>query len=146
MAADIRTDLSELRPAKGPGDPSGMLIGWPDLEEYARHPVGEPDARVRMLGYMMDGYQTYPDGAQLQMFILMPEAGQFLHPAHRVPNEMVEVWLGQPVPFKFRALVWVSGILQRTGNSPRDEKASWAMRDAETERAEQREITRWFAP
>ena len=32
---------------------------------------------------MMDGYRPSRDGEQVSMFILLPEAGQFLHPAHR---------------------------------------------------------------
>lgn len=78
------------------------------------------------------------------MFILMPEAGHFPHPAHRIANEMVEVWLRRPLSFKFRTLIWASGNLQRTENSPRGKKATYAMRDAGVETAEQREITRWF--
>jgi hypothetical protein len=51
IAADLRTDLSEWSPLPGAPD----VLGWRDLA--TAHP---PDwKRVRLLGYMMDGYQAY---------------------------------------------------------------------------------------
>ena len=136
MTIDMRTDLSDLHPVKPWTDASTSLIGWQDL--------GGPLRKVRMLGYMMDGYTSSPDGTKLQMFILMPEAGQLLHAAHRIPSEMVEVWLQRPVAFRFRSLIWVSGTLQSTRQEARGEKALYALREAEVEWAQNREITRWF--
>jgi hypothetical protein len=52
------------------------------------------------------------------MFILLPEAGQFLHPAHRISNQMVEVRPTHPLAFRYRELVWASGILNRTFGEP----------------------------
>ena len=80
------------------------------------------------------------------MFVLMPEAGHFLHPAHRIPEEMVEVWLNRPVWFKYRRLVWVSGTLTRTSNSPNSDKALFAMHNALITPAADPEIARWFTP
>ncbi len=80
------------------------------------------------------------------MFVLMPEAGHFLHPAHRIPEEMVEVWLNRPAWFKYRRLVWVSGVLARTSNSPKSDKALFAMYNALIMPAADAEIARWFTP
>ncbi|HWE51449.1 MAG TPA: hypothetical protein VG273_16775 [Bryobacteraceae bacterium] len=152
MVADMRVDLSELHPSRELADAGAALIGWPDLESDDGRPVEiehaawHTRARLKMMGYMMDGYRPAADGVQVRMFILMPEAGVILHPAHRIPNEMVEVWLRRPVLFKFRDLVWVSGTLQATGNNPRGEMALYALKDAESETADQRDITRWFGP
>jgi hypothetical protein len=77
--------------------------------------------------------------------MLMPEAGQLLHPAHRIPDEMVEVWLKTRVPFKERSLVWVSGVLTLTAQHG-GEEASYAMRDAAIEPAIESDIKRWFKP
>ena len=152
VAADMRNDLSELKPTAASG--AAALIGWPDLNPgydrpaQTRWPSG---TRVRMLGYMMDGYQPVPEGAKAGMFILMPEAGHFLHPAHRIPGEMVEVWPARPLPFQYRRLVWVWGPLRRVAHeaasgSPRRDTALFAMRDAEVRAADNADIARWFIP
>src|SRR5260370_34728536 len=97
---------------------------------------------------MMDVYHPVRDETAVKMFILMPEAAQLLHPAHRHPDEMVEVWLasGRSVSYVDRNLVWVEGTLQRVHQSSREGLASYAIRDAAVERASDRDITRWFAP
>ena len=147
VAADMRNDLSELKPAAASGD--AALIGWPDLNPgydrpaQTRWPSG---TRVRMPGYMMDGYRPVPVGTSAGMFILMPEAGHFLHPAHRIPEEMVEVWLSRPTPYQDRRLVWVWGLLRRLAGSPRRETALFAMSDAEVRPADESDIARWFIP
>ena len=97
-----------------------------------------------MLGYMMDGSQRAQDGAQVETFILMPDAGQFLHPAHRIPDEMVETWLARPAPFQYRRLVWVSGVLARIPRRPHSNRALYAIKDAEVAPAPESDITRWF--
>jgi hypothetical protein len=80
------------------------------------------------------------------MFILLPEAGQFLHPAHRIPDQMVEVWLARPTPFTYRRLVWASGVLARTPGRRDPDKALYSLKDSVIENAENRDITRWFRP
>ena len=149
VATDMRADLSELKPVQDPGDQAPAAIGWADLETENGLPVSLDQvswhSRVRMLGYMMDGNTTVPNGAPVDVFVLMPEAGHWLHPAHRIPNQMVEIRLGRPVPFAFRRLVGVSGMLGRTERPERD-KALYVMEDAVVEPAEERDITRWFHP
>jgi hypothetical protein len=140
VAVDMRSDLSELNPAKQVDDEGSIPVGWPELERDGAQ------GRVRMIGYMMDGYQPSSDGAPVDMFILLPEAGQFLHPAHRIPNQMVEVRPPRPVPLRRRELVWAVGTLNRTTGKPGEEKAAWAMGDAEVEAAAERDIGKWFRP
>jgi hypothetical protein len=141
VAMDMRSDLSELKSAGQADEKGAVPVGWPDLER--RH---EDAGRVRMIGYMMDGYQPSPNGATVDMFVLLPEAGQFLHPAHRVPNQMVEVHPSHPVVFHYRDLVWATGILNRTIGSLGDEKAAYAMVAAEVIPASERDIGKWFHP
>jgi hypothetical protein len=140
VAADIRSDLSELKPAKLLDDAGFAPMGWPELEGSVT------ERPVRMIGYMMDGYRSYPGGVNVDMFVLLPEAGQFLHPAHRIPNQMVEVWPRRPVLFRNRQLVWAMGRLNRTMGKAGEEKAAWAMGDAEVRPAEPRDIAKWFEP
>jgi len=148
VSLDVHSDLSGLWPSQRLADPATVLVGWADQDvEHAA--ASQSQGRSRMLGYMMDALhdgakQQTPDGTAVQTFILMPEAGQFLHAAHRIPNEMVEVWLRTPAPFRHRSLIWASGLLQPSGNRQRGDKALYAMTDAAIEPADQRDITRWF--
>src|SRR5580704_9600193 len=50
VAVDMRSDLSELNPARRVDDQGPVPVGWPDLEKDGAQ------GRVRMIGYMMDGY------------------------------------------------------------------------------------------
>ncbi len=141
VAMDMRTDLSEFKSTGQVDDKGAVPVGWPDLARQ-----NEGTERVRMIGYMMDGYRPSRDGSTVDMFVLMPEAGQFLHPAHRIPNQMVDVHPSHPVVFRYRALVWVTGTLNRTMSAHGDEKAAYAMITAEVTPATARDIGKWFRP
>jgi hypothetical protein len=146
VAMDMRSDLSELK-STGQVDREGTLpVAWPDLERQHEGLGQVGPQRVGMIGYMMDGYQPSRDGAMVDMFILLPEAGQFLHPAHRIPNQMVEVRPSRPVVFHYRNLVWATGTLNRTIGSPGRDKAAYAMIAAEVSPASDRDIGKWFRP
>jgi len=146
VAMDMRSDLSELKSTGQVDDKGAVPVAWPDLERPHAGPRRVSPQRVRMIGYMMDGYRPSRDGATVDMFVLLPEAGQFLHPAHRIPNQMVEVRPSHPVVFHYRDLVWATGMLNRTLGGERDEKAAYAMSDAEVSPAAERDIGKWFRP
>lgn len=141
VGMDMRSDLSELKSTGEMDDKGAVPVGWPDLEQ--RH---DGPGRVRMIGYMMDGYQPSRDGATVDMFVLLPEAGQFLHPAHRMPNQMVDVHPSHQVVFRYRDLVWASGTLTRTIGIPGAERAAYALTAAEVNPAAERDIGKWFHP
>ncbi len=88
------------------------------------------------------------DGEPAKMFVLMPEAGHILHPAHRIPDQMVEVWPTGPIQFRFRSLVWSTGTLARTRGPHRwhDDKPLYAMTSADVRPAVESVITLWFKP
>jgi len=161
VAADMRSDLSELIPREALADQSAALIGWADLEIPEGRSVSleqrrwQPQRRVRMLGYMMEGYASdgtsdghkpARDGAPVEMFILLPEAGQILHPAHHVPDQMVEIWPKRPTQLRFRSLVWATGILARKPGRREGDKALYAMTDSDVKPTVQSDITLWFKP
>jgi hypothetical protein len=152
VAADMRSDLSDLKPIQSMVDQTTALVGWGDLEIPEGKSISveqtrwQPGRRVRMLGYMMEGEPPSQDGAPATVFVLFPEAGHILHPAHHIPDQMVDVRLTHPAPFKFRSLVWVTGTLARTANRPKSEKAMYAMTDAGVKPAADSDITRWFKP
>ena len=146
VALNMRSDLSELIPSEALPDGTATLIGWQDLEIPEGKTVSleqtrwQPGRRVRMLGYMMDSHG--------RMFVLMPEAGLILHPAHHIPDQMVEVWPTTPVPFRFRSLVWSTGNLERTRGShgSHDDRPLYTMTSAEVQPAVESDITLWFKP
>ena len=131
VAADMRPDLSDLQPLSREAD----LIGWPQLD--AALTQGRP---VRLLGYMMDLENT-PNDTPVQVFILMPEAGTMVHAAHRIPEEMIEVRLSKSVLFRYRSLVWVGGIIER---SRVRSGARYLLEDASVRSAADSYISRWF--
>ena len=147
VAMDMRNDLDELKSSGQVDEKGAVPIGWSELDGRSDSaPSHWEGQRVRMIGYMMDGYKPSRDGELLNMFILLPDAGQFLHPAHRIPDQMVEVRPLHPVAFRFRELIWASGKLNRTTARRGDEKAGYAMSDAEVIPASEREIGKWFHP
>src|ERR1019366_10386381 len=143
VAADMRIDLSDLKPVQATAHLVPATIGWEDLETDSGRPVSMDQARwqsrVRMLGYMMDGNQPARDGTPVDLFVLMPEAGHWLHPAHRFPSQMVEIRPMRTLPFQYRRLVWVSGVLSRMPGRPDPDKASYVIQDAAVEPALERE-------
>jgi hypothetical protein len=143
VAADMRSDLSALRPLGKTTDVRTVLISWPEL----RDSLGSPDTRVRMLGYMMEAGLCKPKGEEITTFILTPRAGQMLRAASRNPADGVEVRLRRSAHFSNRELVWVCGRIEHAARPSGGTSAtSYVMMDSEVSPAEQREITRWFTP
>lgn len=137
VATDMRTDLSELKPRQTTSENGDALVSWASLATDRRR-----EGRVRMLGYMMDGYQPVRDGTPVNIFILTPEAGHLLQPARRIPGKMVEIRLadGQSLPFRNRSLVWVEGVLRRNGGD------AYMMEEASAQPAKDSEVAHWFSP
>jgi hypothetical protein len=144
IAIDMRTDLSGLKARQGEREDIQPAIGWGDLANLT--PARQ--LPVRMLGYMMEGYRSVNDGTPVMMFMLMPDAGHVLHPAHRVPDEMVEVWLplDMPVRYSDRRLVWVSGTLRRKDAVLKEGEAMFTISNATVHGAAERQIRQWFVP
>ena len=78
----------------------------------------------------------------------MPEAGFWLHPVHRNPDEMVDVSLapGVTVPFTGRRLVWVTGRFRHLRTTLRYGHPLYAIDTASGEDASEKELVRWFRP
>jgi hypothetical protein len=155
ISLDTRPDLSDCQPGIGRTANDAIPLGWPALSQpgyfpKSRHPenlLPENGTVVEMLGYMMDGYKYARDGVPVAMFVLMPGAGHFMHPAHRDPDQMVEVW---PKPghvvFKNRELVRASGTFVRVPGPLREEHAQYALYNASVTPASYGDIANWFVP
>ena len=153
ISLDTRPDLSDALPSTARTTNDAILVGWPSLREpdyfsRSRYPEVPKNGTVaKMLGYMMDGYKYAGDGVPVKMFMLMPSAGHFLHPAHRDPDEMVEVWLKSgTAKFKNRQLVWACGEFERLAQHSTEEHALYALRNASVAPASYGDIKTWFGP
>jgi hypothetical protein len=153
VSLDTRPDLSDCRPKLDRTRIDADLMGWASLRKSGYVPISRhvenltPNngAVVKMLGYMMDGYKFAKDGVPVKMFILLPSAGHFLHPAHRDADEMGEVWpKSGTVIFKNRQLVWVTGAFNLLPEHSVEEHALYALRDASVAPASYEDIKNWF--
>ena len=88
IVSTTEPDLSDLTPI---GQPPGQyeLLNWFAL----RHGRFSSEAAVQALGYMVESDRSPQAGDWVRDFVLLPEAGNLLHPAHRIPDEMIAVRL-----------------------------------------------------
>ena len=141
-------DLFDLTPIASRVD-GYMLVAWYDLERSHRAlKAGGPSAGTptRVLGYMMEGDQPIRDGKEVDRFVLLPDAGSAVHPAHRFGDQMIDVHLkpGTSIAFKGSSLVWVSGTWRVLAGNPAGDRPLYQLWDARVEKADQTEIAKYF--
>jgi len=140
-------DLFDLVP-KVPQLDGYSILAWPDLER-AHHALKagalSSGARIRALGYMMDGDRSAGDH-DVSGFILLPDAGNAFHPAHRFGDQMISVRLeaGKTVRFHERGLVWAWGTLRALPGDASGQKPLYILDDARTQPADKAEIPQFF--
>ena len=141
-------DLFELTPVAGHSD-QYLVLAWPDLERgrHALHTGSiSSGAMIRALGYMMEGDRPIHDGDRVPGFILLPDGGNVVHPAHRFGDGMMDVRLeaGSTVRFSERSLVWVWGTLRMLQGDPLGHSPLYVLEHARTEPASKADIRRYF--
>jgi len=151
MTSPMGPDLSDLVSIKPAADGKGIL-DWPVLlREHAfglssdpRMMVGAADCA---LGYMAAGDEPVRDGDQTNEFILLPETGNLLHPAHRFGDQMIDVRLraGGKLRFASQSLTWVCGIFHSSSGDPEGHEPLYLLADANATRVERSYIARYFA-
>jgi hypothetical protein len=95
---------------------------------------------------MMKSDRSTGSDQWVQDFVLLPEAGNLLHPAHRIRDQMIAVHLedGARIQFAPRTLVWVSGNFRASaGLGPRSE-ALYVLDRARAKAADKADIQRYF--
>jgi hypothetical protein len=134
--ASSQPDLSELA-----AKPDSQIVDWSNLSSTTQ------SHRVRLLGYMMDTGTVIPTGKKVPEFVLMPEAGTTLHPAHREPNAMISIQLreGTVTEFRHRQLVWAEGFLSPSACSDCDGEPAHVLREAQVSPANTSDIRKFFA-
>jgi hypothetical protein len=155
IAADIRQDLSDIRPRPQAVLGAAPVVGWNALAVQDGDKPGDVLQRgprsgdpVAMLGYQMDGSVPVRDHTLVSAFTLMPDAGTWVHPAHREADEMVAVTLrgNSRTPFIFRRLVWVTGRFQHLAAKPRYGEPLYGITAAAVADASEKNLARWFVP
>jgi len=126
-----------------------VLVAWHELVSARRAlKVGEPSSGspTRVLGYMMEADAPVRNGQEIQRFVLLPDAGSAVHPAHRFGDQLVEVHLkeGDRVPFAAGSLVWVWGTWKLLRRKPNEDKALYELENARVENASSRTLRNTF--
>ncbi len=138
--ASTQPNLSGLTPIRNPQE-NYSLLNWSSL--------GRDDPRnkaVQVLGYMVDGDHPLHDGDWVKDFVVLPEAGNLLHPAHRFGDHMITVHLENDarVRFSSRSLVWVWGILRESPGDPSGSTPLHSVEQAGARPADKSEIGKYF--
>ncbi len=145
-------DLSGLSPLKEQVGPY-VILGWPPLLRDHSHFLNArtsslSGALIQVLGYMTDGAQPIATGQLVKRFVLLPDAGNLLHPAHRFGDQMIAVNLGDTNLIRFfpGRLVWVCGTFQATPGDPTGGEPLYALGNASAELASKDDIRKYFRP
>ena len=141
-------DLFDLTPVVARSD-QYLILAWPELER-ARTALNaggvSSGTMIRALGYMMEADRPIPDGGRVQSFVLLSDAGNTVHPAHRFGDQMIDVRLeaGSEVPFSARSLVWVWGTLRMLPGNPSGDVPLYVLEHARTKPADKADIQKYF--
>jgi hypothetical protein len=127
------------------------LLDWPALRQESHAPNAElpiiSGAAVQALGYMVEGEdKPAGPGTRVKEFVLLSEAGNIIHPAHRFGDEMIAVHLreGDEMLFSPRRLVWVWGTFRASLGDPAGPKPLYHLDQAQAQPADRTDIRRYF--
>ncbi len=141
IVSTTEPDLSELTPIRHPQG-QNVLLNWFALRQ-GRFSAGAP---VQALGYMVENDRPLHTGDPVRDFVLLPESGNILHPAHRIPDQMIEVRLreGEQIQFSSRSMVWVWGTLRASPEDPNGLQPLYQLDEARAKHADKSEISTYF--
>jgi hypothetical protein len=141
IVSTTEPDLSDLTPIR---QPQGhyVLLDWLALG----HGEFFFATSVQALGYMAESDRPLHTGDWVPDFVLLPEAGNILHPAHRIPGQMLAVRLreGEQIQFSPRSLVWVWGTFRASPGDPAGLQPLHHIDQARAKRADKSEISTYF--
>jgi hypothetical protein len=150
ISATSRPDLSDLVPM-GNSAGNDVILNWSTLLRDHPHALDAHSwpfagAPVQALGYMAEGDYACVEGHRVQDFVLLPDAGNVLHPAHRFGDQMIAVHLPRDarVQFRSRALVWVWGTFRACAGDPVGPKPLYTLEHARVQPAETEQIRKYY--
>lgn len=95
-----------------------LTLDWPTvykLEEECRKSAAVPasyiEKTVRLPGYMLPPHQSGGSQPEVTAFLLVPDPGHWLHPAHEDDGVLVRMNGGGKTPLRLRHALWVQGGL-----------------------------------
>jgi len=141
IVSTTEPDLSELTPIwQTPGQ--YVLLNWLAL----RNGHLSAESSIQALGYMVESDRSRHTGDWVRDFVLLPEAGNLLHPAHRIPDEMIAVRLreGERIQFSPRRLVWVWGTFRASPGDPAGLQRLYGLDRARVQLADKSDIPKYF--
>ena len=148
IVSTTEPDLSDLMPSEKQVD-EYIVLPWRELLQPTRNELNTAatvldGASVRVLGYMGD--KAIRAGALVQDFVLLPDAGNLLHPAHRFGDQMIGVRLRESdrVPFSTRQLYWVWGTFRASPGDPSGPRPLYHLEGARVRAAELTDIRAYF--
>jgi len=141
IVSTTEPDLSSLTPIRRA--PNGYaLLNWFAL------PQGRisTEAPAQALGYMLENDRPLHTGDWVRDFVLLPDAGNILHPAHRIPDQMIAIRLreGEQIQFSPRSLVWAWGIFRESPADPAGVQPLYHLDEARVKKADKSDIARYF--
>jgi hypothetical protein len=141
-------DISDLSPVFAKAD-DYTILNWIELERHRsalQQGTGAfTGARIQALGYMMETDRPVPTGKSVREFVLLPDAGNFLHPAHRFGDQMIVVHLdAREIRFVPRSLVWAKGILRASPGDPAGSRPLYDLDEAIVFPASKMDIQHYF--
>jgi len=150
ITATTQPDLSELSPLTVQ-TPEYAVLAWSSLLRghsktlEARSAIFS-GASIQVLGYMMEGAQSIRAGQPTKTFVLLPDAGNIMHAAHRFGDQTIAVHLRDRDTIKFapKALVWVWGTLQSLPGDATGSEPLYALGNARAELAPKADIDKYF--
>ena len=149
-ASTSEPDLSDLTPISQRAG-NYRVLNWPALLQDQAHGLNTgtliaSGEEVQVLGYMLGSDRSTNKDQWVQDFVLLPEAGNLMHPAHRIRDQMIAVHLeeGTRIQFSPRALVWVWGNLQASAGLGSRSEALYVIERARTKPADRADIQRYF--
>jgi hypothetical protein len=141
IVSTTEPDLSDLTPIRQiPGQYA--LLNWFALRQGRL----SSESSVQALGYMVESDRSPHSGDWVRDFVLLPEAGNLLHPAHRIPDEMIAVRLreGEKIQFSPRRLVWVWGTFRVSPGDPAGLQPLYDLDRARVQLADKSDIPKYF--
>ena len=141
IVSTTEADLSGLTPILRAPD-GYALLNWFALRQGRI----SSEASAQVLGYMVESDRPRHTGEWVRDFVLLPDAGNLLHPAHRIPDQMIAVRLreGEQIQFSPRSLVWVWGTFRALAADPAGNQPLYHLDEARVKRADKSDVAKYF--
>jgi hypothetical protein len=136
IVVSMRPDLGNTRFFHSAVETEAMTIDWPTLYRLnVKDPTVEyirallPTATVRIPGYMIPFEEAPDKNSEVTQFLLVPDPGNWLHPPHLDPGDVILVRLtgGAKARLLSRRAVWVTGKLSLSPVKRRELEAAYPM-------------------